>query len=143
MQYTAAILALVGFASAATQIADGQIQAPATESVAPVSQISDGQVQAPTSTPAATVAPVSQIADGQVQAPSTTPEATVAPISQISDGQIQAPTAVSSVIVPSTNGTLVTPTAPAATFTGAANILAWSQEMAMVAVGAAAGAALL
>ena len=119
MQYTAAILAIAGLAAAQSQIADGQIQAPTSATVAPISQISDGQVQAPTS-------------------------ATIAPISQISDGQVQAPTSASTGIVPPpSNGTLTTPTAPAATFTGAANILAWSQEMAMVAVGAAAGAALL
>jgi len=64
-------------ANPVTQISDGQIQAPTG---APVSQIPDGQVQAPTG------APVSQIPDGQVQAP------TGAPVSQIPDGQVQAPT---------------------------------------------------
>merc|ERR1712093_637271 len=66
---------------AATQIGDGQLQAPT--STAAVTQISDGQIQAPTST----AAPVTQISDGQIQAPTTGK-----PVTQISDGQIQAPT---------------------------------------------------
>lgn len=81
-----------GSEGSASQVPDGQVQAPS----APVSQIGDGQVQAPTGAPvsqigdgqvqAPTGAPVTQISDGQVQAP------TGAPVSQISDGQVQAPT---------------------------------------------------
>jgi hypothetical protein len=63
-------------APAVTQISDGQPQAPPT-----VSQISDGQPQAP---PA-----VTQISDGQPQAPPT--------VSQIADGQPQAPPAVTQI----------------------------------------------
>ena len=59
----------------ASQIKDGQVQAPA------VTQISDGQPQAP---PA-----VTQISDGQPQAPPT--------VSQIADGQPQAPPAVTQI----------------------------------------------
>ena len=66
--------------AAVTQISDGQIQA----TTGAVSQISDGQIQAPTSTKGA----VTQISDGQIQAPTST----AAPVTQISDGQIQAPT---------------------------------------------------
>ncbi|KAL8993602.1 MAG: hypothetical protein Q9169_006227 [Polycauliona sp. 2 TL-2023] len=53
----------------ASQIPDGQVQAPASTSIAaPVSQITDGQVQAPTSISTAT--PVSQMTDGpDVQVP--------------------------------------------------------------------------
>ncbi|KAG9943158.1 hypothetical protein KCU81_g5289, partial [Aureobasidium melanogenum] len=81
---------------AATQIGDGQLQAP-TSTAAPVTQISDGQIQATTGAvtqisdgqiqaPTSTAAPVTQISDGQIQAP------TGKPVTQISDGQIQAPT---------------------------------------------------
>ncbi|KAK6002175.1 hypothetical protein QM012_001813 [Aureobasidium pullulans] len=81
---------------AATQIGDGQLQAPT--STAAVTQISDGQIQATTGVPvtqisdgqiqATTGKPVTQISDGQIQAPTST----AAPVTQISDGQIQAPT---------------------------------------------------
>lgn len=110
----------------ASQIADGQVQ-----------QISDGQVQAPTSVPP----PVTQIHDGQIQAPTSAP----APVTQIHDGQIQVPTttAVSTGIIPSaTNGTFTSP-APTASFTGAAALMSWSQNIAVGAVGAAAGFAML
>ncbi|KAG9768713.1 hypothetical protein KCU61_g1588, partial [Aureobasidium melanogenum] len=83
---------------AATQIGDGQLQAPT--STAAVTQISDGQIQATTGKPVTQISdgqiqattgtgkPVTQISDGQIQAPTST----AAPVTQISDGQIQAPT---------------------------------------------------
>ncbi|KAG9756564.1 hypothetical protein KCU73_g4856, partial [Aureobasidium melanogenum] len=83
---------------AATQIGDGQLQAPT--STAAVTQISDGQIQATTSKPVTQISdgqiqattgtgkPVTQISDGQIQAPTSTAK----PVTQISDGQIQAPT---------------------------------------------------
>lgn len=74
-----------GQGAPATQIGDGQIQAPTGKPA--VTQIGDGQIQAPTGKPA-----VSQIADGQIQAPTGAPKPPV--VSQIGDGQIQAPTAV-------------------------------------------------
>jgi len=128
-----------------SQITDGQIQAPskATTTVAPVSQITDGQIQAP-SKATTTVAPVSQITDGQIQAPSKA-ITTVAPVSQITDGQIQAPTKPASISVvpsPSANGTFTTG-APAATFKGAASLMSWNKEIVGVAVGVAAGFAML
>merc|ERR1712093_569660 len=49
---------------AATQIGDGQLQAP-TSTAKPVTQTSDGQIQAPTGKP------VTQISDGQIQAPTS------------------------------------------------------------------------
>ena len=89
------------------------------------SQIGDGQVQ--------------QISDGQVQA-----QTSVAPVTQITDGQIQVPTKVAStgVVPPASNGTFTSP-APTATFTGAAALFSWSQEIVVAAVGAAAGIAML
>ncbi|KAH0170259.1 hypothetical protein KCU67_g2710, partial [Aureobasidium melanogenum] len=83
---------------AATQIGDGQLQAPT--STAAVTQISDGQIQATTGKPVTQISdgqiqattgtgkPVTQISDGQIQAPTSTAK----PVTQISDGQIQAPT---------------------------------------------------
>lgn len=107
----------------AQQQSDGQVTAPTSLA----GQQTDGQITVPTSAP--TVAPISQISDGQVQAP------TVAPVSQIGDGQIQGPTAVSSGIVAPTNGSITTPTPSA--FTGAANVMAWSNAAAGI-VGVAA-----
>ena len=139
-------------AAQASQISDGQVQA---VSVTPVAQISDGQVQAVTT--AATVTPVKQISDGQVQAVTTAPSVT--PVKQISDGQVQAVTSAPAVTPvkqisdgqiqavstgvpsPSANGTFAAPSPSA--FVGAANIMAFSKEMVVAAVGAAAGFALL
>ncbi|MCJ1224689.1 hypothetical protein MMC12_001334 [Toensbergia leucococca] len=107
-----------------------------TAFVAAQSQISDGQIQAATSTAVA----VSQITDGQIQA--TT--ATVVPVTQITDGQIQATTASATISSFTTaNGTFSTGTASPSTFTGAANIMGWSKEIAGAAVGLAAGVVLL
>ena len=99
-------------------------------------EAADGQVTASTS-----VAPVSQITDGQIQVTTAAP---VIPVSQISDGQIQGPTAVSSGYpVPTTNGTTIAPATPSpSAFTGAANIMAWSNVAAAGVVGVA-GVALL
>lgn len=103
-------------------------------------QISDGQIQQPTVTP--TIAPaVKQITDGQIQQVTVTPTPTIAPpVKQITDGQVQQ---VSASIKPvaTTNGTITTPT-PAA-FKGAASLMTFDKEMAVVAVGAAAAFALL
>jgi len=134
-------LAFAAVVASQSQISDGQIQA-ATSTVAPVAQITDGQIQA--ATKASTVAPVSQITDGQIQAPSKA-TTTVAPVSQITDGQIQAPTKPASISVvpsPSANGTFSTG-APAATFKGAASLMSWNKEIVGVAVGVAAGFAML
>lgn len=62
----------------AQQIEDGQVQAPAATTYAPVTVISDGQPQAPT-IPTQTAASVTQATDVQPQAPSITgsPEASV------------------------------------------------------------------
>lgn len=54
----------------AQQIGDGQVQAPAATTFAPVTVISDGQPQAPT-LPTPTATPVTQAVDAQPQAPST------------------------------------------------------------------------
>ena len=101
-------------------------------------QIADGQVIAST-----TVAPATQIGDGQIQVTTSAPA--VVPVSQISDGQIQAPTGISSgAPAPSPNGTTIAPVTPTpSAFTGAANVMAWSKEIAVVAVGAVAGLVML
>jgi len=129
------------------QITDGQLQAvTSVPSVTPVKQITDGQIQAVTSVPSVT--PVKQITDGQIQAVTSAPVAkvTVTPVKQITDGQIQAPKATGAstgvVAVPS-NGTIASNKPTATAFTGAANILGWSQEAAVAAVGAAAAFAML
>ena len=104
--------------------------------LAAAQQQADGQITASTS-----IAPVSQITDGQIQVTTAAP---VIPVSQISDGQIQGPTAVSSGLpVPTTNGTTIAPATPSpSAFTGAANLMAWS-NMAAAGVVGVAGAALL
>ena len=141
------ILALAFAATAlSAQISDGQLQQPTTP-VAVVKQITDGQLQQVTSTPTPVVTPavVKQITDGQIQqvTTSTTPIVTPA-VKQITDGQIQQVASASAAPVPSKNGTTVTtPGAPAATFTGAAPIMAFSSELAAVAVGAVAVFAML
>lgn len=88
------------------------------------SQISDGQIQVPTAAP-----------------PVVTPAPTVAP--PLSTGP--AVIVSSGVPVPSANGTFTTG-APAATsavpYTGAANLLSWSKEIAVAGV-AVAGLAML
>ncbi|KAL8986573.1 MAG: hypothetical protein Q9177_004146 [Variospora cf. flavescens] len=102
-------------ATPATQISDGQLQAPA------ITQISDGQLQAPTAAPEVT--PISQITDGQLQAPTDAPDVT--PISQITDGQLQAPTAASTgAPVPTSNGTMAQPSP--VPFTGGAALVTFS-----------------
>ncbi|KAL6713962.1 hypothetical protein ACLMJK_008456 [Lecanora helva] len=137
------------------QITDGQVQAQTSAVVTPVQQITDGQVQAPTSV--AVVTPVQQITDGQVQAPTSavvTPvqqitdgqvqvQPTVTPVQQISDGQVQAGAtgASAGMPAPSSNGTVASPSPSA--FVGAANVMAFSKEMVIAAVGAAAGFAML
>ena len=101
--------------AAAQQQADGQV----TASTSLAGQQTDGQLTVATSVP--TVAPISQITDGQIQAP------TVVPVSQISDGQIQGPTGVSSGAMMPTNGSTIAPATPSpSAFTGAANIMSWS-----------------
>merc|ERR1712093_291986 len=108
---------------AATQISDGQIQAP-TSTAKPVTQISDGQIQAPTGKP------VTQISDGQIQAPTS---ATGKPVTQISDGQIQAPTGGAT---KAANGTVVAGAATASSvvaYTGAAAIPTFAAEMVLAA----------
>ncbi|KAH0235549.1 hypothetical protein KCV06_g2459, partial [Aureobasidium melanogenum] len=108
---------------AATQIGDGQLQAP-TSTAKPVTQISDGQIQAPTGKP------VTQISDGQIQAPTS---ATGKPVTQISDGQIQAPTGGAT---KAANGTVVAGAATASSvvaYTGAAAIPTFAAEMVLAA----------
>ena len=126
----------------ASQIGDGQVQAPTSvASVTPVKQITDGQIQAVTSVPSVT--PVKQITDGQIQAVTSVPSVT--PVKQITDGQIQAVgtgAATGKVPVPS-NGTVASTKPSASAFAGAANMLGWSQEVAIAAIGAAAGFAML
>jgi len=121
----------VASSGAATQIGDGQLQAPtSTKAVtqisdgqiqastgAPVTQISDGQIQASTGgvkvtqisdgqiqAPTSTAKPVTQISDGQIQAP------TAKPVTQISDGQIQAPTSVGKPVTQISDGQIQAPT---------------------------------
>ncbi|KAI9873965.1 MAG: hypothetical protein M1830_009075 [Pleopsidium flavum] len=160
-------------AAAVSQISDGQVQAPSsistsTATVALVSQISDGQPQAPTSTATAAPAPtstvsalVSQKTDGQVQAPTSTaaavsqitdgqvqaPTSTAAAVSQISDGQPQVPTTLASTPVsPSSNLTAPasgTSQVPVAAFTGAATVFGLNKVIAGLAIGLAAGIAML
>ena len=124
---------VVSFAAlvAAQQQSDGQI----TASTSLAGQKTDGQITVPTSVP--TVAPVSQITDGQIQVTTAAP---VVPVSQISDGQIQGPTAVSSGhSVPSGNASTIAPVTPSpSAFTGAANIMAWSNVAVVGVVGVAA-----
>ena len=138
MQFSQKTILAAAFAVcvAAQQIEDGQVIADTT--VAPASQITDGQIQVTTSAP---VAPVTQITDGQIQVTTSAP---VAPVTQIPDGQIQAPTGISGVPAPTQNGTTIAPATPSpSAFTGAGNIMAWSKEIAVVAVGAAAGLVML
>ena len=140
------VLALTFVASTfAAQISDGQIQQ-LTTAPAVVKQITDGQVQQVTSTPTPVVVTpaVKQITDGQIQQVTSTPVPTVAPpVKQITDGQIQQ-VASGSVAPKVSNATSVTtPSAPAATFTGAASIMSYSNELVTVAMGAVALFALL
>ncbi|KAG9659501.1 hypothetical protein KCU95_g19740, partial [Aureobasidium melanogenum] len=143
---------------AATQIGDGQLQAP-TSTAAPVTQISDGQIQATTGAvtqisdgqiqaPTSTAAPVTQISDGQIQAPTGKPVTQISdgqiqaptgkPVTQISDGQIQAPTGGAT---KAANGTVVAGAATAsssiAAYTGAAAVPTFAGEM-LLAAGALA-----
>lgn len=130
----------------ASQAPDGQVVA---ASFTPIKQISDGQPQAATSAPSVTIAPsvtpapsapVKQIGDGQIQAATST----VTPVKQIGDGQIQAGTHASTGVVPvPTNGTIASNKPSASAFAGSANMLGWSQEVAIAAIGAAAGFAML
>lgn len=160
-------------AAAVSQAGDGQVQATsaAAAAAAPVSQIGDGQPQAPQATstpaPASTVSAVSQITDGQLQAPASSAPASSAPaqpssftvpaVSQITDGQIQAPKPTMTTSVMYGNGTAQGPTTvagvaaptgtsskpPSATFTGAANVFGFNKEVAGLAMGLAAGIAML
>jgi len=133
------------------QITDGQVQQ-ATSTPTPVvvtpavKQITDGQIQQVTSTTVPTVAPpVKQITDGQIQQVTSTPVPTVAPpVKQVTDGQVQQVASASLSPKVSTNATSVTtPSAPAATFTGAASVMSYSNELMTVAMGAVALFALL
>lgn len=132
------------------QITDGQIQqatsTPAPVTVTPaVKQITDGQIQQVTSTPPVVTPPVKQITDGQIQQVSSARPATVTPpVKQITDGQIQQVASASKAPVPSSNGTTVTkPSAPVATFQGAASLMSYSKDLVVVAIGAAAVFAVL
>ncbi|MCJ1457078.1 hypothetical protein MMC28_007444 [Mycoblastus sanguinarius] len=108
--------------------------------VAAQQQISDGQVQIVSPLSVSTVPAVAQITDGQIQAVTTT----AAAVKQITDGQIQVATAASTgAPVPTSNGTFTAVSPSATHFTGAAPILGWSQEMAVLAVGAAGAVAML
>lgn len=90
---------------------------------------------------AALVSAQSQISDGQVQVPTAAPPV-VTPVPTVTPPLTTAVTPVSSgVPVPIANGTFTTG-APAATYTGAANLLSWSKEM-VVAGAAVAGLAML
>ena len=130
MQYSSITLFL---AFAATAFAQGQQADGQVTQVSAATQISDGQIQVPTAVPS-----VTQISDGQVQVPTVAPT-TAAGVAQISDGQIQA--SATGAPAPSANGTFTSP-APSA-FTGGASFASWSKEVAVAAVGAAAGFALL
>lgn len=123
-------------AAQASQITDGQVQA---VTATPVAQITDGQIQAVTSAPHVT--PVAQITDGQIQAVTSAPHVT--PVVQITDGQVQAAGTGASTGMPSpsANGTFAAPSPSA--FVGAANIMGYSKEIVVAAVGAAAGFAML
>lgn len=116
-----------------SEFTDGQPQVLTVVASAPVTQISDGQIQATTGT----APPVTQISDGQVQATATataTPitTATGAPVTQISDGQIQASATASpqnSTVIPATTtagNSSKTSATPSASFTGGANMAAYS-----------------
>ena len=105
-------------------------------------QIPDGQVQVPTST-VPKVAPtlVTQITDGQIQKPVPT-------VGPISTAPAPKPTVVvpsKGLPAPSSNGTFTTgsPGATPSAFHGAANMLGWSKEIVIGAVGVAAGLAML
>ena len=98
---------------------------------------------------AAAVSAQQQIADGQVQVPTTAPAVVTPKPTSVAPPLItgvKPPVVISSgVPVPSANGTFTTG-APAATspapYTGAANLLSWSKEIA-VAGAAVAGLAML
>ncbi|THY12415.1 hypothetical protein D6D02_05201 [Aureobasidium pullulans] len=129
--------AVASASGAATQIGDGQLQAPT--STRPVTQISDGQIQASTGAPVTQISdgqiqastggvPVTQISDGQIQAPTSTAvkvtqisdgqiqaPTTGAPVTQISDGQIQAPTATGVKVTQISDGQIQAPTGGATT----------------------------
>lgn len=150
-------------ATAVSQLTDGQPQAPQTtpaptsapaSTVSAVSQKTDGQPQAPVSSaapassapassaPAAPVQPssvtvpaVSQITDGQPQAPQSTMTTSVS----YGNGTVQGPTTVSGAAAP----TVASSKAPAATFTGAASAFGFNKEVAGLAMGLAAGIAML
>ncbi|MCJ1374010.1 hypothetical protein MMC20_005240 [Loxospora ochrophaea] len=128
-----ALVALASFAAAQTESSDGQIEVPTSTALA-ISQISDGQIQA------TTAVLVSQISDGQPQVPTTL--VVPPPIPPI----VSAPSG-SAAPIPTTNGTFTvstaTPTSTAAAFTGAANIIGWSNEIAGAAMGLAAVGAML
>jgi len=127
-------------ATPVAQITDGQIQAvTSAPHVTPVAQITDGQIQAVTSAPHVT--PVAQITDGQIQAVTSAPHVT--PVVQITDGQVQAAgtRASTGMRSHSANGTFAAPSPSA--FVGAANIMGYSKEIVVAAVGAAAGFAML
>ena len=88
-----------------------------------------------------------QISDGQIQQPTSVvtpvPVTVTPPVKQITDGQIQQVTA-NSAPKPTVNATTVTtPSAPAATFTGAASLMGYSEDLVAVAIGAAAVFAVL
>ena len=130
------------------QITDGQLQQVTSTPVAVVTpavkQITDGQLQQVTSTPVTVAPPVKQITDGQIQQVSSTPVAVAPPVKQITDGQIQQVASASKAPSVSANATSVTtPSAPAATFHGAASLMSYSMELATVAIGAAAVFAML
>ena len=95
---------------------------------------------------AAAVSAQSQIADGQIQVPTSAPPV-VTPAPTVAPPLSTAPVVIisSGVPVPTANGTFTTG-APAATspvpYTGAANLLSWSKEIA-IAGAAVAGLAIL
>jgi len=147
-------------AAAVSQITDGQPQAPqATSTPAPaktvsaVSQITDGQPQAP----ASSAAPVSSAPASAPAAPAQPSSVTVPAVSQLTDGQPQAPKSTMATSVMFGNGTAQGPTTvsgvaaptgtsskPAvATFTGAASVFGFNKEVAGLAMGLAAGLAML
>ena len=134
------VIALTFVASTfAAQISDGQIQQLST-APAVVKQITDGQIQQVTSTPTpvAVTPAVKQITDGQIQQVTSTPTPIISPpVKQITDGQIQQVASASLKPSPSVNATTVTTASPVP-FKGAASLMSYSKDLAVVAIGAAA-----
>ena len=113
-------IASVAAAQSVAQIGDGQIQVTSAPIVTPTPKVTS------------TAPAVAQITDGQIQVVSTKAPTTTAPV-----------VASTGAPAPSANGTFSSVKPSGTPFTGAANMLSWSQEAAVLAIGAAGAFAML